>query len=70
MNSQERSYSLPIFLKITPKFLHRYLAPEYACTGILNESSDVYSFRVLLIEIILGRCPIDYSRPPEEVHLH
>ncbi|KAG1341896.1 putative receptor-like serine/threonine-protein kinase [Cocos nucifera] len=46
-----------------------YVAPEYACTGMLNESSDVYSFGVLLMEIISGRCPVDYSRPPGEVNL-
>nr|XP_019710121.1 probable receptor-like serine/threonine-protein kinase At4g34500 [Elaeis guineensis] len=46
-----------------------YVAPEYACTGMLHESSDVYSFGVLLMEIISGRCPVDYSRPPGEVNL-
>ncbi|KAG1366722.1 putative receptor-like serine/threonine-protein kinase [Cocos nucifera] len=46
-----------------------YVAPEYACTGMLNESSDVYSFGVLLMEIISGRCPVDYSRLPGEVNL-
>ncbi|XP_008785669.1 probable receptor-like serine/threonine-protein kinase At4g34500 [Phoenix dactylifera] len=46
-----------------------YVAPEYACTGMLNESSDVYSFGVLLMELISGRCPVDYSRPPGEVNL-
>ncbi|KAE8665797.1 putative serine/threonine-protein kinase [Hibiscus syriacus] len=27
-----------------------YVAPEYACTGMLNEKSDVYSFGVNLVE--------------------
>ncbi|KAF3443554.1 hypothetical protein FNV43_RR13240 [Rhamnella rubrinervis] len=40
-----------------------YVAPEYASTGMLNERSDVYSFGILLMEIISGRNPVDYSRP-------
>uniref|UniRef100_A0A251LDJ1 non-specific serine/threonine protein kinase n=1 Tax=Manihot esculenta TaxID=3983 RepID=A0A251LDJ1_MANES len=46
-----------------------YVAPEYAGTGMLNERSDVYSFGILLMEIISGRNPVDYSRPPGEVNL-
>nr|XP_043615140.1 probable serine/threonine-protein kinase At1g01540 [Erigeron canadensis] len=46
-----------------------YVAPEYASTGMLNERSDVYSFGILIMEIISGRNPVDYSRPPDEVNL-
>ncbi|KAF2295264.1 hypothetical protein GH714_032361 [Hevea brasiliensis] len=46
-----------------------YVAPEYASTGMLNERNDVYSFGILIMEIISGRNPVDYSRPPEEVNL-
>ncbi|KAL3726014.1 hypothetical protein ACJRO7_030972 [Eucalyptus globulus] len=46
-----------------------YVAPEYASTGMLNERSDIYSFGILIMEIISGRNPVDYSRPPEEVNL-
>uniref|UniRef100_A0A1D1ZAC7 non-specific serine/threonine protein kinase n=1 Tax=Anthurium amnicola TaxID=1678845 RepID=A0A1D1ZAC7_9ARAE len=46
-----------------------YVAPEYAGTGMLNERSDVYSFGILIMEIISGRRPVDYSRPPGEVSL-
>lgn len=46
-----------------------YVAPEYASTGMLNERSDVYSFGILIMEIISGRVPVDYSRPPGEVNL-
>ncbi|KAL2925811.1 hypothetical protein RDABS01_007116 [Bienertia sinuspersici] len=43
-----------------------YVSPEYASTGMLSEGSDVYSFGVLLMELISGRCPVDYSKPPGE----
>ncbi|XP_043698498.1 probable serine/threonine-protein kinase At1g01540 [Telopea speciosissima] len=46
-----------------------YVAPEYACTGMLNERSDVYSFGILIMEIISGRNPVEYNRPPGEVNL-
>ncbi|XP_010422805.1 PREDICTED: probable serine/threonine-protein kinase At1g01540 isoform X2 [Camelina sativa] len=46
-----------------------YVAPEYACTGMLTEKSDIYSFGILIMEIITGRNPVDYSRPQGEVNL-
>lgn len=36
---------------------------------MLNERSDVYSFGILIMEIISGRNPVNYSRPPEEVNM-
>ncbi|CAI0394059.1 unnamed protein product [Linum tenue] len=38
-----------------------YLAPEYFMHGIVDEKTDVYSFGVLLLEIISGRRPVDSS---------
>jgi serine/threonine protein kinase len=34
---------------------------------MLNERSDVYSFGILIMEVITGRNPVEYSRPAEEV---
>ncbi|MED6171502.1 hypothetical protein PIB30_041256 [Stylosanthes scabra] len=39
-----------------------YLAPEYAMLGKANESCDVYSFGVLLLELASGRKPLEKLR--------
>ncbi|CAL9195050.1 unnamed protein product [Musa hybrid cultivar] len=36
-----------------------YLAPEYAMLGKVSESCDVYSFGILLLEIVSARKPIE-----------
>jgi len=46
-----------------------YAAPEYMQTGRLTAKSDIWSYGVLLYELITGRRPIDKNRPKSEQKL-
>jgi len=46
-----------------------YLAPEYATRGQLSDKVDVYSFGILVLEIISGRRNIDDSLPIDQIYL-
>ncbi|KAG2681716.1 hypothetical protein I3843_11G158000 [Carya illinoinensis] len=46
-----------------------YLAPEYAIRGQVTRKADIYSFGVLLIEIVSGRNNTNKRLPAEEQYL-
>ncbi|KAK6125380.1 hypothetical protein DH2020_040876 [Rehmannia glutinosa] len=43
-----------------------YLDPEYYSTQVLTAKSDVFSFGVVLLEIVSGREPLNITRPRNE----
>lgn len=43
-----------------------YLDPEYMRTYQLTAKSDVFSFGILLLEILTGRRPVESKRPHDE----
>lgn len=45
------------------------MAPEYASLGQLSEKVDVFSFGILVLEILSGRQNIDETKPLDEVYL-
>ncbi|RZR82030.1 hypothetical protein BHM03_00008370 [Ensete ventricosum] len=46
-----------------------YLAPEYALRGQLTRRADIYSFGVLLLEIVSGRSNVNTRLPHEDQFL-
>ena len=43
----------------------RYLAPEYAEDGVVSVKTDVYSYGIVLLQLISGRKVGMYSNPDQ-----
>lgn len=46
-----------------------YAAPEYVQTGRLTAKSDIWSYGIVLYQLITGRSPMDRNRPKSEQKL-
>ncbi|KAK6934169.1 Protein kinase domain [Dillenia turbinata] len=46
-----------------------YLAPEYALQGRVSRKADIYSFGILLLEIVCGRCNTNEKLPRADQYL-
>jgi serine/threonine protein kinase len=58
-----------LFLTFHALLFRGYTAPEYAIKGELSEKADIYSFGVLVLEIISSRKNTDLSLPSEMQYL-
>ncbi|KAL3522119.1 hypothetical protein ACH5RR_014953 [Cinchona calisaya] len=47
---------------------HGYMAPEYVTNGLYAMKSDVFSFGVLLLEIVSGRRNRNFSHPDHDLN--
>ncbi|CAK9140892.1 unnamed protein product [Ilex paraguariensis] len=64
-NAPEGQYSVETRLAGT----FGYLAPEYAATGRVTTKIDVFSYGVVLMEMITGRGALDETFPEDRIHL-
>lgn len=46
-----------------------YMAPEYACYGLFSVKSDVFSFGILLLELVSGKKNREFIHSKYHYHL-
>ena len=57
------------FLIHSTIFCSGYMSPEYAIDGLFSTKSDVFSFGVLVLEIVSGRRNRGFSHPDHKLNL-
>lgn len=60
---------LSMFIVIVTIFCSGYMSPEYAIDGVFSIKSDVFSFGVLVLEIVSGRRNRGFSHPDHNLNL-
>ncbi|KAJ1406887.1 Zinc finger, RING/FYVE/PHD-type [Sesbania bispinosa] len=56
--TEESLYRPSFYLSTEPKVPFTYTDPEYQRTGILTPKSDIYSFGLIILQLLTGRTPI------------
>ncbi|WJX74419.1 hypothetical protein P8452_58075 [Trifolium repens] len=58
LGTEESLYSPSFHLSTEPKGAFTYTDPEFQRTGVLTTMSDIYSFGLIILQLLTGRTPV------------
>jgi serine/threonine protein kinase len=58
LGTEESLYSPSFHLSTEPKGAFTYTDPEFQQTGVLTTMSDIYSFGLIILQLLTGRTPV------------